>query len=674
VDEEAKEWVVQLGWVALHTTPTKPRSFYLNIGCCSAIDMASKNQGYPYKALPADRDKIRLLNIETQGTASSSNPGQAISLSLSEASLDDNPRYAALSYAWGDSERTTPIQLDSHSIEVTQNLHDALSHIQNVSGMENTPLWADALCINQADMDEKAAQVQLMGRIYRQAELVIVWLGPDEPDGSGSAALHAVRDLGIYFRQLRTAPGFDNAKIITFVHTVLQFSDTADTPSQSGEQKTGRFDFESIWRFFRKRAWWRRVWIIQEVALARKTAVMCGNHSVVWEDLRECLQVFEWMILYPDTDVKYRRLYHILGDIYPNVSHIGYSSDGYKRSLEESSDADKASFSAGMSLLETIMWTSTGTGDAIESTDPRDRIYGLLGMVREEDRKKIKIDYTADSTISKVLFDVTKALVEEHGPDVFSFCRETTLSATLPSWVPDWTADRIPIIGGVDFGKESDYNASKGTAWIPVAIGASYSSPGIKLRGNILGSIKKVGSEFKTSPNTPTYLEDYRKWIIELTEMIMEGFEALPDRQDALDSLWRVPIRDLALVYRADNEDPEKLIQGFDVLVGKTPAPSNLDETGQAAWVMSESWGYRRCMKVYYQSTFVDWAGRPGLGPLKMAHGDELALFAGAHVPFVLRSVKGCGYRLLGPAYVNGLMDGQGLSIDTEPDDIYISM
>jgi hypothetical protein len=47
-------------------------------------------------------------------------------------------------------------------------------------------LGADAVCINQQDNDEKALQVPLMSRIYRQAQQVIVWLGDDETDSEGS--------------------------------------------------------------------------------------------------------------------------------------------------------------------------------------------------------------------------------------------------------------------------------------------------------------------------------------------------------------------------------------------------------------------------------------------------------------------------------------------------------
>ncbi|KAL2124105.1 hypothetical protein VTJ04DRAFT_470 [Mycothermus thermophilus] len=46
--------------------------------------------------------------------------------------------------------------------------------------MRGIPLWIDALCINQDDIDERNSQVLLMGELYRHAAAVLSWLGGDE--------------------------------------------------------------------------------------------------------------------------------------------------------------------------------------------------------------------------------------------------------------------------------------------------------------------------------------------------------------------------------------------------------------------------------------------------------------------------------------------------------------
>jgi uncharacterized membrane protein len=60
-------------------------------------------------------------------------------------------------------------------LRLTVNLHDALQALQ----YEHTirVLRADAVCINQVDLEEKGHQVALIGSIYRDAQKVVVWLG-----------------------------------------------------------------------------------------------------------------------------------------------------------------------------------------------------------------------------------------------------------------------------------------------------------------------------------------------------------------------------------------------------------------------------------------------------------------------------------------------------------------
>lgn len=61
---------------------------------------------------------------------------------------------------------------------ITANLHSALLALRNRS-LERA-LWIDALCVNQRDLIERAAQIQMMTEIYGKACQVVVWLGEEE--------------------------------------------------------------------------------------------------------------------------------------------------------------------------------------------------------------------------------------------------------------------------------------------------------------------------------------------------------------------------------------------------------------------------------------------------------------------------------------------------------------
>lgn len=84
--------------------------------------------------------------------------------------------YAALSYVWGDAAITKPLICDAVEVQVTLNLHYALSVIWNA--YPGIYLWADALSITQDNLTERNQQVSRMGEIYRSAVRVLVSLGP----------------------------------------------------------------------------------------------------------------------------------------------------------------------------------------------------------------------------------------------------------------------------------------------------------------------------------------------------------------------------------------------------------------------------------------------------------------------------------------------------------------
>ncbi|CAG9977965.1 unnamed protein product [Clonostachys byssicola] len=126
-----------------------------------------------YSALDADNSEIRLFEIA---------PGDGddeICCSLSVVSLNNHPRFEALSYVWGDPSIKKNVTVDGASHLVTVNLESALRDLRYPSNRRT--IWADAICINQDDLDEKNHQIPLMGDIYRKASQVVAYLGHSNP-------------------------------------------------------------------------------------------------------------------------------------------------------------------------------------------------------------------------------------------------------------------------------------------------------------------------------------------------------------------------------------------------------------------------------------------------------------------------------------------------------------
>lgn len=132
-------------------------------------------------------NEIRLVHLEP-----SDQLDDRIIASMSVVSLDSKERYHAISYAWGSPICDDYIVCEGVRLPVTKNLHDGLTRIREkmaVRREDRIPprwflptIWADAICINQSDREEKALQVQRMTTVCWKAASVIVWLGEATDD------------------------------------------------------------------------------------------------------------------------------------------------------------------------------------------------------------------------------------------------------------------------------------------------------------------------------------------------------------------------------------------------------------------------------------------------------------------------------------------------------------
>lgn len=134
---------------------------------------------YAYIPLAPDGASIRLLRL-----LPSSNRADNIECEVYRGSLRDPHRqpYEALSYTWGDASQTVDIGLSGHVFAATLNLEAALRALRSPD--EPRILWVDSVCINQSDLQEQGQQVAIMWDIYKAAECVVVWLGPEEGDSA----------------------------------------------------------------------------------------------------------------------------------------------------------------------------------------------------------------------------------------------------------------------------------------------------------------------------------------------------------------------------------------------------------------------------------------------------------------------------------------------------------
>lgn len=107
----------------------------------------------------------------------------------------------------GDPNDIATIEVDGEYQSVPLNLRDALHGVRHAS--DAMTLWADAVCINQEDLQEQEQQVRLMASIFGQAEHVVAWLGEDDGDASAVSAL--IQNMAKSIReQMSSLGGIEN--------------------------------------------------------------------------------------------------------------------------------------------------------------------------------------------------------------------------------------------------------------------------------------------------------------------------------------------------------------------------------------------------------------------------------------------------------------------------------
>ncbi|KAL6904129.1 hypothetical protein GGI43DRAFT_311542 [Trichoderma evansii] len=222
---------------------------------------------YSYEPIDFSGPAIRLLRL-CRGI------GSEVVCELFQAKLcerDDSISYEALSYTWGLPDVRENIVVNGKPLSVTVNLYLALQQLRQRD--EDRILWIDAVCINQKNLKERSHQVQQMGEIYKQADRVIFWLGSGTDETNVfMRSMELLQKESIRHQCRSWAREDDRWKALWGkVHLELSFSYEKSTIEQLQRQGL---------KILLDRPWFRRVWILQEVANAKSALLCCGTQSV----------------------------------------------------------------------------------------------------------------------------------------------------------------------------------------------------------------------------------------------------------------------------------------------------------------------------------------------------------------------------------------------------------
>ncbi|RYP60507.1 hypothetical protein DL771_010485 [Monosporascus sp. 5C6A] len=617
---------------------------------------------FQYTNLDHQRKEVRLIRHLHH---SSNN----VSIDLVTVPLEEAPPYIALSYVWGDPSLSYRIHCHSQSLLVTGSLIDALVTVHsavryNSSAIydqdEDVYLWADGICINQQNAQEKEQQVPLMKDIYSRARGVIAYLGRLED--------------GIY--------GFKPG---------AKLGDSYD-PSVTEEYDIVR----RLWA----QPWFTRAWIIQEAVLSSSIVVLFGEGD------RHATGDFDYIAKLAERTLDGRP-----GQLQPvDGKRTTLFGGGFKRRLFWGLAEIRLEYGASTSVPSLLFLQNPFTGmrrlreqwqrskDGIElidalatargatATDPRDKVYGLMGMLRSNDREAITVSYAPSNTAT----DVYRAVAEYaiRSGKVIKLLEHAGIAhkvPNLPSWVPDWSFEPRH----------------------PDEIGETIASPGISInstgteltvRGSVIDQVLLVGDPCGYGPNEPPILtrpdiKDTNTAIVVWTREALSFRDILLAKKPTClcrcgwdlyisdimaGGRWRTTTRgaqfqELQKMYQnrthiySDGDLVSEFWRQVVNLISKNPKGDtsfipSASFAPQIAGLIAKHMG-GRAMSITNK-------GSLATVPKEAREGDEIVLIRGGSGPFVVRPIGEGKYRLVGRCYSHGIFNRESVNSEGEVEKI----
>ncbi|KAK4449786.1 heterokaryon incompatibility protein-domain-containing protein [Podospora aff. communis PSN243] len=729
--------------------------------------------GIQYTPLDTTRRSIRTLQLL---------PGRwldPINCIIDSVALDDKPSFDALSYVWGNASDTIPIQVNSSPFHTTKNLVAALRRLR--SSVDTKTLWVDAICINQADNQEKMEQVKMMADIYKAATSVRIFLGESGVLDHASQAEQETWDDAPRFEWQRDyvllvqsdaprskagvdergffmgwpgsllsfkpgSPGYeptdpqevpmwaqimppeglneeDEERVEAFFERQRQ--DHSQEATASSPLETLRNDQAGAFAIMKMLSngrclksclhttldsrhwvgalkvinhiaslpWWTRVWVLQEGILNQ------GDVFAIYGEIVAPIGLIE------DS-----------GAILPRHHERGLCCKSFFSSLPPQQQDILRRFSSKMGPLEqmreSLSMVKQDQVDRLlyllestcfkEATDPRDKIYGLLGLLHDSPNP---IDLLPDYNISvPALYTSVAAMFIAHNKNVLLNDEIKPLDSPIPSWAPNWGPTYTPL-RPVDLAKRLyRYNSwpptlgprpapapevhpsalriltkpiSRITATTPPITkpGPNNTTSPTALLGTLLTTLESFLSttpldvphdaldpRYPPTPSMPLEAAIART----LTGDLMTSLDhSMKEGTVVFDRLWR---GDVAMFRTAHTA----MLHPDIVLVTREGRVMSREAVEHMVGVAAENFWFACEGRVLFRAE----GGYIGIAPAGAEVGDEVVLMFGSPVPFVLREVRvpvgaaavvrgeedGASRvwrRVVGHAYVQGVMDGE---------------
>ncbi|KAI9163795.1 Heterokaryon incompatibility protein [Paramyrothecium foliicola] len=371
---------------------------------------------YRHDPLPTNRS-IRVLLLKP-----GNGPNASLQCELVPVSLDESPKFCALSYSWDAEAPSYPILCWSKNVagvlKITPNCAAALYKLRH--DREEVTLWIDGICIDQSSLEERSQQVALMIDIYRCAERVVVWLG--EGDASSDTAIDLIKRIGDVDRIIPPEErlSFDEhtresqLQLRTRIHNNARAL-TADVKSDADDKLGPLF----------RRSWFQRMWTVQETALPLppRIDVRCGDSTLSWYVL--------WMALDFLRAIGYK--FGPLKNMMRLQHYVGQMMVRYHAPFAEQLIQRFPGLKLDLTIVVMLLFCRPR-----RATDPKDKAYALYGLLQALNVELPKPDYR--KSLSAIYAELTTvAIKHDKSLRVLFHVSSDHRRSGLPSWVPDWS-------------------------------------------------------------------------------------------------------------------------------------------------------------------------------------------------------------------------------------------
>ncbi|KAH8899094.1 HET-domain-containing protein [Thozetella sp. PMI_491] len=587
-----------------------------NLGITKATDP------YSYEPVPKGRF-IRYLTLEPKQN------GTTLRCSMRITSLDSAPPFEAISYAWGSDSRNHTIFCDDCKIRITANLHDALSNVRH----ENRPrnLWADSICINQQDPEEKSRQVDLMGDIYSVASKTLICLRRD-PYGSGFAK-GMVALL---------------AELTAMINNTIQSKQLARPGSFPWPKRSDPILRDDRWACFQQLVaykWFTRGWVVQEAALSPTVEVHWGMHVFDWDQLLLAAQwastransvapesVWGWAdrVKFLHTErlrMRYPQLYNL------------FERQRFTRAVDQGDPTP----------LYILMEGARG----LNFTCLHDYVYAMVNLARKtgDNTVQIQADYKADFRTVYLDF-AAQYLTNTQNLRLLTLTEPdaSDIKGSLKSWVPQWNKYFHRTSDLFNIWLEEPLTNPEGLVWPPQVDAAK----NLWLRGVLIDSVRLTSDAFDFKQDHEEFLETFagvwNKFLQSKTDLVYSKPDLLLVLAMAISSgsstgsSWSSWKRNRAAF----------MLRVLKSYRGQ-PGPVDVSQLEQEAQGGNARVFTRTVREVMHNRRLVvTQRGYFALASTVVRTGDMFAIVFGAPQPFALRYVKNGQYKMLGQCFVPG--------------------